>query len=125
LFWTPNKIIIATATSEDNKPIIEFIKSLNIDYFVGSDEDLLDRYYQATRKHKGDVIVRITSDCPLTDPAIIDRGFEIFLNGDYDYVSNVEPPTYPDGFDVEIFSFKSQERTRIELIQFYTLFLDK
>lgn len=109
---TPNKIIIATANSRENKPIIKFVKSMNIDYFSGNEEDVLDRYYRAAVKYKGDIIVRITADCPLIDPDIIDQGIEIFLNDNYDYVSNVEKDkeTFPDGFDVEIFSFKALER---------------
>jgi spore coat polysaccharide biosynthesis protein SpsF (cytidylyltransferase family) len=109
LVKTPNKLIIATATSKSNQPIIHFAKNLNLDYFAGSEDDVLDRFYQTSKYFKGEIIVRITSDCPLIDPAIIDRGLDIFLNGNYDYVSNVHPPTYPDGFDVEIFSFKVLE----------------
>jgi len=109
LVKTPNKIIIATSTSNENKPIIDFAKSLNIYNFAGSEEDVLDRYYQTAKKFNGDVLVRITSDCPLIDPAIIDHALEIFLSGDYDYVSNGEErkETYPDGFDIEIFSFEA------------------
>jgi len=111
LVKTPCNIIIATVDSDENKPIIEFAKNSNLNWFAGSEDDVLDRYYQTAKKYNGEVIVRITSDCPLTDPGIVDQGLEIFLNGDYDYVSNVEPPTYPDGFDVEVFSFEVLERT--------------
>ncbi len=111
LIKTPNRIIIATANTEQNKPIIDFAKSLKLDWFAGSEDDVLDRFYQAAKEYNGEIIVRITSDCPLTDPAIVDNGINIFLNGSYDYVSNVEPPTYPDGFDVEVFSFEALEKT--------------
>ncbi len=107
---TPSKIIVATVDSEENKPIIDLAKSLNIDYFSGSEDDVLDRYYQTAKKFNGDVIVRITSDCPLADPNIIDLALDIFLNGKYDYVSNIDPPTYPDGFDTEVFSFEALEK---------------
>jgi len=106
----PCEIIIATADSEENNSIIEFAKNQNLKYFAGNEEDVLDRYYQTAKKYDGEIIVRITSDCPLTDPQIIDEALEIFLKGDYDYVCNVEPPTYPDGFDVEVFSFNALER---------------
>jgi len=109
LIRTPNKLIIATTTSKSNQTIIEFAKNLDIDYFAGSEDDVLDRFYQASKLFKSDIIVRITSDCPLLDPTVIDQGLEIFLNGNYDYVSNVHPPTYPDGFDVEIFTFNALE----------------
>lgn len=103
---TPHKLIIATGNIKSNQPIINFAKSLNINYFAGSEEDVLDRYYQTAKRFKGDIIVRITSDCPLIDPDLIEQGLKIYLNGNYDYVSNVDPPTYPDGFDLEVFSFK-------------------
>lgn len=109
LVKTPNKLIISTATSESNQPIIEFAKDYNLDYFAGNEKDVLDRFYQTANNFEGEIIIRITSDCPLMDSTIIDEGLGIFLNGDYDYVSNVHPPTYPDGFDVEIFSFKALE----------------
>ncbi|MFX0011695.1 MAG: cytidylyltransferase domain-containing protein [Candidatus Hermodarchaeota archaeon] len=104
---TPNKIIIATTTSDSNKPIVDLAKNMNIDYFIGSEIDVLDRYYQAAKNFNGDIIVRVTSDCPLTEPSLIDEGLKIFLNGDYDYVSNGHPPTFPDGYDIEIFSFQA------------------
>lgn len=104
-----NKIIITTASPATNQPIIDFAKEQNIDYYVGSEEDVLDRYYQAAKHFKGDVIIRITSDCPLIDPDLIDKGLELFLSGDYSYISNGHPPTYPDGYDIEIFSFETLE----------------
>ena len=105
----PNNLIIATVDSKENLPIINFVKKAKINYFAGKENDVLDRFYQTSKKYKGNIIVRITSDCPLMDPAIIEKGLSIFLNGKYDYVANVHPPTYPDGFDVEIFSFKALE----------------
>lgn len=109
LVKTPCKIVIAIANSDENIPIIEFAKNLNIDYFSGSEDDVLDRYYQTARKFFGDIVVRITSDCPLIDPEIIDHALEIYLTSNFDYISNVHDPTYPDGFDVEIFSFSALE----------------
>lgn len=109
LVKTPNQLIIATGISHSNKPIIDFAKKKNVNYFAGSEEDVIDRYYQTAKYYNGAIIVRITTDCPLMDPAIIDYGLNIFINGDYDYVSNVQPPTFPDGFDVEIFSFNALE----------------
>jgi spore coat polysaccharide biosynthesis protein SpsF len=125
---TKHKIIIATVDSEENLPIVNFAKSFNLDYFLGSEEDVLDRYYLAAKKFNGEILVRITSDCPLTDPSIIDQALEIFLNGNYDYVCNVEPPTYPDGFDIEIFSYEALEKTwreanRTSLREHVTLYI--
>ncbi len=106
---TEHKIIIATGHLRANQPIIEFAKKNNIDFFIGDEYDVLDRYYQTAKHFKGDIIVRITSDCPLIDPKIIDQLLAIFLDGNYDYISNVHPPTYPDGYDTEVFSFKALE----------------
>jgi len=109
-----NRILIATGSPETNQPIIDFAKEQNIDYFIGNEDDVLDRYYQAAKHYKGNIIVRITSDCPLMDPDLIDQGLEMFLNGNYAYISNGHPPTYPDGFDIEIFSFKALETAWME-----------
>jgi len=106
---TPNTLIIATGDVDANKPIINFAKKYNLNYSIGNEDDVLDRYYQTAKENNGDIIVRITADCPLTDPKLIDRGLDIILNDNYDYVSNVRPATYPDGFDIEIFSFKALE----------------
>ena len=109
LVKTPNKFIIATGLAELNKKIIDFAKKFNLNYFMGSENDVLDRYYKTSKKFNGDIIVRITSDCPLMDPNLIDDGLEMFLTMKYEYVSNAHPPTYPDGYDIEIFSFKKLE----------------
>lgn len=106
---TPNKIVIATTTLPENKVIIDFVKSMKVDYYAGSEYDVLDRYYQTSKSFNGDVIVRITSDCPLIDPELIDQCLEEFFKGNYVYFSNGHPPTYPDGYDIEIFSFKALE----------------
>lgn len=108
---TKHKLVIATGHLDANKPIIEFAKNHNIDFYVGHEDDVLDRYYQTAKYFRGEVIVRITSDCPLIDPKIIDELLEIYLDRNYDYLSNVHPPTYPDGYDTEIFSFEALERT--------------
>lgn len=109
LVQTPNKFIIATGPAELNKEIIDFAKKFNLNYFIGSENDVLDRYYQTSKKFNGDIIVRITSDCPLMDPNLIDNGLKMFFTMKYEYVSNAHPPTYPDGYDIEIFSFKKLE----------------
>lgn len=104
------EIIIATSTLEKDKPILRLAKELNVNSFAGSHDDVLDRYYQAALKYKVDIIARITSDCPVIDPEVFDKVLEKFLEGNYDYVSNVRPPTFPDGLDVEIFSFETLKK---------------
>lgn len=104
------EIIIATTTSEKDKLILNIAKELNVKSFAGSEDDVLDRYYQTAKKFNTDIIIRITADCPLIDPEVFDKVLEFYLENDYDYVSNTHPPTYPDGLDVEICSFKVLER---------------
>lgn len=105
-----DSIVIATTFNEHDKAIIEFAKKLDIPYYVGSEDDVLDRFYQAAKKYKAETIVRITADCPLLDPNVVDEVVSFYLEGNYDYVSNTNPPTFPDGLDTEVFSFESIER---------------
>lgn len=109
LVKTPNHIIIATSTSDSNKPLMDYLRELKINYYAGDEIDVLDRFYQTAKHYNGEIIVRITADCPLMDSTLIDRGLEIFLKNNFDYLSNVHPPTFPDGYDIEIFTFKALE----------------
>ncbi|MFX1554510.1 MAG: cytidylyltransferase domain-containing protein [Promethearchaeota archaeon] len=104
-----NKLILAIAKGDINQPLIDFAEKYDIKYKIGEEDDVLDRYYQTAKLFNGDVIVRITADCPLMDPDLIDKGLDIFLSENYDYISNNHPETYPDGYDIEIFSFKALE----------------
>lgn len=103
-----DKIIIATSLDSNNQPIIDFCKETNIDYFVGSEDDVLDRYYQTAINNKindDDIIIRITSDCPLIDPFVVDKVIEEHISNKNDYTTNVIECTYPDGLDCEVFNF--------------------
>jgi spore coat polysaccharide biosynthesis protein SpsF (cytidylyltransferase family) len=104
-------IVACTKNPRDNK-IIELIKKLNINFFRGSENNVLERFYQAAKKYNADIVVRITSDCPLVDPKLVDKFLLNFLKSNYDYYSNILPRTFPDGLDVEIFSFKTLENAR-------------
>ena len=106
------EIIIATTKSEEDKKILNFAKELNVKTYAGSVDDVLDRYYQAALKFNIDIIIRITADCPLIDPEVLDKVLEEFLKGDYDYVANARKnhQSYPDGLDVEVFSFSALEK---------------
>jgi len=104
------EVIVATSWESSDDVIATFCEQEGILYFRGSEEDVLDRYYQAAKWIGADVIARITADCPLIDSQIIDRVIEHYLNGDFDYASNTHPPTYPDGIDVEVFSFNALEK---------------
>ncbi len=103
---TIEKIVIATSKNSEDDIICNYAKKNDIEYFRGSDEDVLDRYYQCAKESGIEKIVRITGDCPLIDPEIVTKVIEEFENEEYDYIQNLEPRTFPDGMDVEIFSLK-------------------
>ncbi len=102
-------VIVATTVAKDDLPIVRLVSSKGVGVFCGSQEDVLDRYYQAARLFGFKHIVRITADCPLIDPAIIDRVIEAYFKQHSDYAANIIKPTYPDGQDVEVFSFAALE----------------
>lgn len=109
---TLDRIIVATTTSALDNPLADLCAQLHIPCFKGNEEDVLDRYYQAAVAFgPADAVVRLTGDCPLHDPQIIDKAVDFYLRAGADYASNVNPPTFPDGFDVEVFSFLTLERT--------------
>lgn len=104
-------LIIATTNNITDDPIEILSNSNNIPVFRGSEYDLLDRHYKAALPLNPDAVVKIPSDCPLIDPSVIDKviGFYIENFDKFDYVSNLHPQSYPDGNDVEIFSFRALE----------------
>jgi glutamate-1-semialdehyde 2,1-aminomutase/spore coat polysaccharide biosynthesis protein SpsF len=106
-----DRVLVATSDRPADDPLARFCAEHGIDCFRGSQEDVLDRYYQAVRAYPADTIVRITADCPLIDPGVIDRVLDAFATGDYDYVSNVLRYTFPDGLDTEAFSRATLIRT--------------
>jgi glutamate-1-semialdehyde aminotransferase len=103
------KIILATSDKDINKPLIEYVISQGYVVETGSENNVLERFYLAAKKHHADIIVRITGDCPLIDSEVVDDVIALFLENNLDYSSNVNPPTFPDGLDVEVISFNSLE----------------
>ena len=101
-------IICTTRLLEDNR-IVKFCKKENIRFYRGSKNDVLSRYYETAKKFRSEVIVRVTSDCPFVDYRIINNMLSTFLNSKMDYYANTYPlpTTYPDGMDIEIFTFNS------------------
>ncbi len=105
------RLVIATTGNEKDGAIIEFAQSRGIPYYVGSEDDILDRFYQAAKRFGANVIVRITPDDPFKDPEVIDKAVQYFLDHpELDYVSNTIEPTYPEGLDIEVFSFDALEK---------------
>ena len=105
-----DEIAIATTTREEDRAVIQLARGSQVGSYAGDEDDVLDRYYQAAALYKADIIVRITADCPLIDPRVVDKVVRHFLEGGFDYVSNALQLTYPDGLDTEVFSFHTLER---------------
>lgn len=107
-----NNIILATGTDPANRPLEKIAHKNKVLFFAGNENDVLDRYYQALQQHKLDrgLVVRVTGDCPLIDPEIIDQVIGAYDAAKAEYVSNVQPPTFPDGLDVEVFSFDTLKK---------------
>lgn len=96
------QLIVATSTECSDNPIAELCESMNISCYRGDLNDVLARFYYASAMHESEHIVRLTGDCPLTDPSMIDSVIKFHIEGGYDYSSNSLHPTLPDGLDVEI-----------------------
>ena len=106
-----DKVVIATTNNPKDSSIVDFAKEQGVGVTRGSEDDVLDRVFKAAKSIGADTIVRVTPDCPLIPPLVIDRVISEFLKGGYDYVSNVIHYTYPEGFDVEVFSFAALKKT--------------
>jgi spore coat polysaccharide biosynthesis protein SpsF len=106
------KVVIATTTSPEDDIIEDICRLQGISVYRGHPTDLLDRHYKAALKYEADVVLKIPSDCPLIDPDIIDEVIDYYLKNidSLDFASNLRPPTFPDGNDVEIFSFETLEQ---------------
>jgi len=104
-----NDIVLATSIDKIDDELEKWAKDNDKSCFRGDLENVLKRFYEASIKFNADVIVRITADCPLIDPEVVDKVIDEYTFGKYDYCSNTNPPTFPDGLDAEVFSFKSLE----------------
>ncbi|MFB3924422.1 MAG: aminotransferase class III-fold pyridoxal phosphate-dependent enzyme [Syntrophales bacterium] len=102
-------VVVATSDNPADDRIVSYCKDNGIAYFRGSESDVLDRFYRAAGNYGADAVVRITADCPLIDPGVMDRVIRTYLEGNCDYVTNRLQYTYPDGLDVEVFSFDALE----------------
>ena len=102
-----DKVVVSIPNNRKNLKLKKFLILKNFNFFCGSENDVLSRFYNTAKRFKANTIVRITADCPFTDHKIIDQMLEIFANSNVDILSNVIKPTFPDGLDIEVFNFKS------------------
>jgi glutamate-1-semialdehyde 2,1-aminomutase len=105
-----DQIVLATSIAPINDSLASQVEALGFRVFRGSENDVLDRFYQAARQFQADVVVRITGDCPLIDPALVDDVIDAYHQRKVDYATNANPPSYPDGLDAEVFSFSALSR---------------
>jgi len=106
-----DEIIIATTPDRENSSIIEVVKEHKVLFFIGSEDNVLERYYFAAKQFNLSLIIRITSDCPFVDPIVIDNMIKFYLDNNYDYIKNFDQNTnYTRGFEIELFSFKVLEK---------------
>jgi glutamate-1-semialdehyde 2,1-aminomutase len=109
-----HQIVVATSVDSKNDSLAVFVRELGFSCERGSENDVLERFIQSARKHQADIIVRITGDCPLVDPDLVDECIRRFKALGVDYFSNINPPTYPDGLDVEVVTLAALERAMQE-----------
>ena len=114
-----HRIVIATTTNTNDEAIVDFCASEGVDCTRGSETDVLRRYFEAATRFQADTLVRITSDCPLIDPGLVDLAIDSYLQhaGDIDYLSNMVTPSWPYGFAVEVFSYQALAEANAEATQ--------
>jgi spore coat polysaccharide biosynthesis protein SpsF (cytidylyltransferase family) len=106
-----SEVIIATTINKVDDVLVDLANNLKVKVFRGSENDVLDRFYKAVKDLKPDLIVRLTSDCPLIDPQLLDEMIDKAKQKNLDYYSNILQERYPDGQDIEVFTFKALETT--------------
>lgn len=114
-----DQIVVATTSNDNDTPIVKLCTELGVAYYRGSEDDVLARYYEAATQYNAQVVVRITSDCPLIDPLVVDQviGYYLEHQNNWDYVSNTFPQlTYPRGLDTEVFSYRALQEAYHEAV---------
>ena len=114
-----DKIVVVTTDNERDDKLYKYVKELNYLCYRGSENNVLKRYLDAAKLHNANIIVRITGDCPLIDPLIVDTCIDKFLKLDVDYLSNTLFPTFPDGLDVEVFQYSALDTANNEAKEKY------
>jgi len=112
-------IVLATTTNDADEVLVDFARAHGLAYYRGSEEDVLSRYHGAAKEAGADVVIRVTSDCPLIDPSVVDEVIATFTRAqpDCDYASNTLRRTYPRGMDCEVFSRKALDVAHAEAIE--------
>jgi spore coat polysaccharide biosynthesis protein SpsF (cytidylyltransferase family) len=103
-------VVVATTVGAIDDPVASLVVECGAGLTRGPEDDVLTRYVQAAREHSADIIVRITADCPLTDPVVVDSVIRARSDHEAAYASNVEPPTFPEGYDCEVFTAACLQR---------------
>ena len=106
-----NTIVFAIPQNKKNHELEKFLKKKNFLYHKGSEKNVLQRYYFTAKKYQLDIIIRITSDCPLIDPYLCEKMLQCFIKEKCNYLSNILKRTYPVGLDCEIFDFKTLKKS--------------
>ena len=109
-------LVVATSDCPSDDPLAALCADLGLPVYRGALEDVLSRFAGAAKPYVPDIVVRLTGDCPLADPPLIDEIIRHFLTGDFDYLSNCAPATYPDGLDVEVFSYRALLKASAEAV---------
>lgn len=104
-----DELVVATSSRSDDDTIAALCAAEEVACCRGSLDDVLDRFYCCATAHGGEHVVRLTGDCPLADPVLVDALVRFYLERDVDYSCNCRPPTLPDGLDAEIFTFTALE----------------
>lgn len=99
-----DEIVIATTTNREDDKIVDLAKRLDVGHFRGSENDVLSRVLGAARKYNADIIVEMTGDCPLIDPGIVSQVVDLYMKDKCDFASNIDPATFPNGMDTQVFS---------------------
>ncbi len=114
-----DQVVLVTSTDASDDPVAELMARTGIDCFRGSLDDVLGRFYHASRAYPADVYVRLTGDCPLIDPDVIDAVIAGHIATGSEYSCNTDPPTYADGLDVEVFAARALEQAHANAVLAY------
>jgi glutamate-1-semialdehyde 2,1-aminomutase len=112
-----DQIVLATSIDPRNNTLVDHVEKLGYVCVRGSENDVLNRYFVAARQVNAEIIIRITGDCPMVDPALVDHAIQTFVSSNVDYLSNAAPATFPDGLDIEVFTFKALEKAAQESVE--------